>query len=528
MRHIVSEQVRMYTPPTLLYVGPMADAVEEAWRDSDAGQGFEGLTVTGLPVGDSPVEELDAEGVDPVSAVSGALAERQFDAVVCDADGSFDGLAVVETVRDHSRSIPLVVFSVGDSVTMAAATELGADSYVQIAADSDRVERLAALGPLIQRRRTQRRESTMLDSLLGNVPLSIYFKDRQSRHVRVSDEVTRLTGPSYLESPDGKRHHTPEDVEGKTDYDLYPADLSDGAVADDQHVIETGESIDDRVEHAYGDDLEETYVTTAKAPWRDEEGDVLGVVGVTRDITERKKYEKQLERQNERLERFARVISHDLRNPLEVALARLEFAREDGDREHFDSAERALHRIDDLVDDVLTLAREGETVSDPEPVDLARVSRDAWDVVSTERATLDLQTDATFLADAGRLQQLLENVFRNAIEHAGPEVTVTVGDLVGRQGFFVADDGPGIPEEDRENVFDSGFSTGEGGTGLGLSIVRTIAEAHGWEVAVTEHPAEAVTGERDGSATAEAGAALGARFEFGEVSDGLPDAADRS
>ena len=488
----------MYTPPAVLYVGSNADAVGEAWRS--AGDGLR-------------VEDLTVESGDPSSEVRARMTDREFDAVVCDCDGSFDALAVVERVRDRSRSIPIVVFSIGDAVPMAPATELGADSYVQISADTDRAERLAALEPLIERRRTQRRESTMLDSLLENVPLSIYFKDRESRHIRVSDEVTRLTGPPYLESPDGKRHHTPADVEGKTDYDLYPADLSDGAVSDDQHVIEAGASIDDRVEHAYGDNLQETYVTTAKAPWRDEEGDVLGVVGITRDITERKKYEKQLERQNERLERFASVISHDLRNPLEVALGRLEFARADGDPEHFDVAERALHRIDHLVDDVLTLAREGETVSDPEPVDLASVSRAAWTVVATDEATLDVQTTATLLADAGRVQQLLENVFRNAIEHAGHDVTVTVGDLTGRQGFYVADDGPGIPEDDREHVFDSGFSTGDDGTGLGLSIVRSIAEAHGWEVDVTAH-----TGE-DGS---------GARFEFGEVSDGLPETATRS
>jgi len=476
----------MYGPPVVQYVGPDAAAVADAWAESG-----EGLAV---------------RGVAPEADVAERLAEGSVDAVVCDCDGSFDGRATVEAVRSHSASLPVVVLSVGDALPLAVATDLGVESYLQVDADTDRVDRLADLRPLIERSREAHRESTMLASLLENVPLSVYFKDRRSRHVRVSDEVPRLTGPSHLRSPDGKRHHVPEDIVGKTDFDLYPSELSENAVADDRRVVETGESIDDRLERAYGDDLEESYVTTSKAPWRDDDGTVLGVVGVTRDITERKRYENQLERQNERLERFASVVSHDLRNPLEVALGRLEFAREDGDDEHFDAIERSLHRIDDLIEDVLTLAREGEAVSDPGPVDLAAVARAAWTVVETGDATLTVETDATLLADDSRLQQLLENVVGNAVAHGGDDVTVTVGDLGERQGFFVADDGPGVPEADRETVFDPGYSTDDDGTGLGLSIVRTIAEAHGWESEVAD---------------SESG---GARFEFGDVSgDGLAD-----
>jgi len=469
-----------------MYVGPEAAAVADAWAASG-----DGLAVRGVP---------------PDADVGDRLADGDPDAVVCDCDGSFDGRAVLEAVRDYSASLPVVVLSVGDALPLAAATDLAVESYLQVDADDDRVAALSDLRPLIERRREARRESTMLDSLLENLPLSVYFKDRRSRHVRVSDEVTRLTGPPYLESPDGKRHHTPADIVGKTDFDLYPAGLSEGTIADDRHVVETGESVDDRIEHAYGDDLEETYVTTSKAPWRDEDGTVLGVVGVTRDITERKRYENQLEKQNKRLERFASVVSHDLRNPLEVALGRLEFAREDGDAEHFDAVERSLHRIDALIEDLLTLAREGEAVSDPGPANLAAVARAAWTVVETGEATLAVETDATLLGDDSRLQQLLENVFRNAVTHGGSDVTVTVGDLGERQGFYVADDGLGVPEDHRDGVFDAGYSTDDDGTGLGLSIVRTIAEAHGWGCDVTES--------RSG----------GARFEFGDVSgEGLPD-----
>jgi signal transduction histidine kinase len=95
-----------------------------------------------------------------------------------------------------------------------------------------------------------------------------------------------------------------------------------------------------------------------------------------------------------------------------------------------------------------------------------------------------IETDRSVVADRSRLRRVLQNLFWNASEHAGPTVTVTVGDTA--DGFFVADDGPGIPPDRRENVFESGFTTAEDGTGLGLEIVAELVQAHGWSVAVGE------------------------------------------
>lgn len=87
-------------------------------------------------------------------------------------------------------------------------------------------------------------------------------------------------------------------------------------------------------------------------------------------------------------------------------------------------------------------------------------------------------------ADPSRLQQPPENLFHNAVHHAGSDATVRVAPLDG-QGSYVADDGPGIPADERSTVFDLGYSTAAGGTGFGLSIVEQIAEAHGWTVGIT-------------------------------------------
>jgi signal transduction histidine kinase len=137
-----------------------------------------------------------------------------------------------------------------------------------------------------------------------------------------------------------------------------------------------------------------------------------------------------------------------------------------------------------LIEDLLALARHGEPIGEVEPVSLPGTVDDCWRTVETGDARLVARTGRTVRADPGALKQLLENLFRNAVEHGDEAVTVTVGDLDG--GFYVTDDGPGIPEGEREQVFEAGYSTADGGPGLGLSIVHEIVEAHGWNVRIAE------------------------------------------
>ncbi|QZX99342.1 sensor histidine kinase [Halobaculum rubrum] len=199
---------------------------------------------------------------------------------------------------------------------------------------------------------------------------------------------------------------------------------------------------------------------------------------------ERQVIQEDLRRQNDRLEEFATIVSHDLRNPLAVAKGQTELAAEECDSEALEKAMRAQDRMERIISDVLTMAQSGTAVESPEQVDLSTVARDAWGTVDTADATLSAEDAPTLTADRSRLIQLLENLFRNAVEHGGDDVHVAVEAISG--GFAVADDGPGIPEADREAVFDHGYSSRADGTGFGLSIVREIAEAHGWSVTAIE------------------------------------------
>jgi signal transduction histidine kinase len=212
---------------------------------------------------------------------------------------------------------------------------------------------------------------------------------------------------------------------------------------------------------------------------------------------------EELERQNDRLSEFASIVSHDLRNPLNVAKGRVDIANETNDLAHLDGARDALDRMDALMTDLLELAKQGSVIEATDAVDVVAVAEDAWANVATGGAEL-VDADDPIEADQDRLLQLLENLFRNSVEHGSTSsrpgtdapLTVTVGTFA--EGFHVTDTGPGIPPDERDTVFERGHSTNDG-TGLGLPIVRAVAEAHGWTVDVCE---------------ADAG---GARFEFVDV-----------
>ncbi|RDI70289.1 hybrid sensor histidine kinase/response regulator [Halopelagius longus] len=257
-----------------------------------------------------------------------------------------------------------------------------------------------------------------------------------------------------------------------------------------------------------------TLVSEDARSWPNEEVSLLRTAADMLSHTmERRRREEELRRQNERLEEFASVVSHDLRNPMNVADGFVELARETGNVAHLDRASSALDRMDVLVSDVLELARQGRTVGDTSPVDLTQVVERSWRAVDTGDAVLSVSDSLGVVsADEGRLAQAIENLFRNSVEHgstssrpkdgdsvehgstdSGPEygadLTVSVGPLDGDPGFYVADDGSGIPEEKRDRVFEHGHTTSEGGSGFGLSIVESIVEAHGWNIRAAESAA---------------------------------------
>jgi len=288
---------------------------------------------------------------------------------------------------------------------------------------------------------------------------------------------------------------------------------------DDRETV--ADAVDAALEDGEPYDLEVRLITaTGDCRWvrthgkRVEDGEKRTVRGFIQDITEQKERERRLRVQNERLESFASVVSHDLQGPLTVAQGHLELAQQEVTSDHLDSIDSAHERMQTLIDDILTLARDGREATTTEPVSLQTAASACWETIGTENGTLVTDTDSVVVADPRRLQRLLENLFRNSVTHASTPslsrmqensveqgsagssmqsdsadddgVTVTVGDIDDANGFYVADDGPGIPEDERDTVFEAGYSTASEGTGFGLAIVTDIAAVHGWDVSVTD------------------------------------------
>jgi len=324
------------------------------------------------------------------------------------------------------------------------------------------------------------------ESVFDNVQDSLFLVD-VIRSGDVEFELRRVN-PANAELFD----RSPEEIRGQTPEEVFGEQTGGEIAANYRQCLDRGEpvSYEEELQLEDGTHTFETTLTPVEV-----DGEVARIVGVAHDVTERKRRERDLQRQNERLDEFASVVSHDLRNPLSVAEGRLQLARGECESPHLAEVEHALDRMGALIDDLLTLAREGRPVSEPEAVALADLAGTCWRTVATAGATLEVGTDRTVRADPDRLRQLLANLFRNAVEHGstssdsdargeGEGVRVTVGDL--ERGFYVADDGPGIPADDRSKVFQSGYSTADEGTGFGLPIVREIVEAHGWAVDLAE------------------------------------------
>jgi len=437
---------------------------------------------------------------------------------------ALESMTVGDLVEAPDQSVIERAFE-GESTTVETTLVTADGTTVPYEFVVDRVEtpegdvRVAAIGRDIstrkEREETLAKTNRQLQTILETTTALVFVKDSDGRYQRINERFREVFAGGET------------DVVGKTDIELFPEEIGEQIRADDRTILETGESIE-REEELPTVEGSRTFLAL-KSPIYDDEGNVTGICGVATDITDRAEYKAHIERQKERLNEFASIVSHDLRNPLDVAMGRLRLAKADPSEEHLAVIEQSLGRMQELIEDLLTLARQGEAVTEIRPVAIENAIEQAWRSVQTGETTLETDVTGSIMADPARLQQFFENLIRNSVEHgsatttepqaddvvsatngqaqsgrpqattSGTDLTVTVGDLDDGSGFYVADDGTGIPEDEREDVFRSGYSTSESGTGFGLSIVREIAEAHGWTVTVTESA--------DG----------GARFEFRSI-----------
>lgn len=244
---------------------------------------------------------------------------------------------------------------------------------------------------------------------------------------------------------------------------------------------ETGETLEVEIADRHYE-IEPTHLT-----WAD--GRLRGRSFLIRNITDRIEREQELERKNERLDQFASMVSHDLINPLHTAQGYLDLARETNSEDDFENVSNAHDRMETMIDELLTLSRLDSGIDDTEieAISLESAVTEAWQTVTMDGATLETEIADGWVMTASpvTVRHILENLLQNAADHNEPPLTVTVGTIDG-EGFYVADNGVGIAQANRQEIFEKGYTSADRGTGFGLSIVQELASTHGWTITVTE------------------------------------------
>ncbi len=355
------------------------------------------------------------------------------------------------------------------------------EATMQNRVDDDVIDGILVSSRDITERKAYEAEAQKLaeeyEALLNNVEDAIFLINVEADDADTRFEFERLS-PSY----ERQTGLTTEEVRGQTPREVFGEDQGAALASNYHRCVNAGEPISYQEELQVDDDARfwQTKIAPVVAG-----GEVTRLVGVTRNVTDRVERERQLRQQNERLDEFASVISHDLRNPLGVAQGRATILAEQIESEHLDVLLGNLTRMESIVEDTLTLARQGNTISDTESINLTDIVGKCWANIDTDEAAIEIVDETTFQADPDRLQHVFENLFRNAAEHGGADVTVRVGSH-DHGGIYVEDDGPGIPVEKRDEVLEPGYSSACGGTGFGLTIVKRIVEAHGWALSITD------------------------------------------
>lgn len=429
------------------------------------------------------VDEFSVSAADSSSAALAHVDESSVDCIVTTHDPpTVDGFGLLDTLRADEYPVPVVFFPAEGSEALAGeALAAGADGYVpnttDETADETLVERIRAVVTTDRTDRETRsaREFSYYRALVEEVMDGAHIIDSTGERVFFNGRSATVhdIAPERLRS-EAPQVFVEEGIMEQSDLDSYNAVVQD---------LLDGKRETARVEMEL--DLPTVGPRIAETRLSRIEDDALdGVVATTRDVTERVQTEQQLETQNRRLSNLARFFSHDLRNPLNVAIGYAELAREGGDSEHFDRLDAALARMDRLVDDALLLTDRDATDLEQTSLSLSSVANRAWETVETGDATLVVETEGTVVANEGSLLRLFENVYRNAVAHGGSAVQVTV--RATDDGFAIDDDGKGFPPETRR-LLGVGVSGGDS-TGLGLAIVSEIAETHEWTLALEVSP----------------------------------------
>jgi len=341
-------------------------------------------------------------------------------------------------------------------------------------------------------------ERLMMRTLIDNIPDSIYSKDLAGRKTLVNLAEVRFMGAK-----------SETEILGKNDFEVYPKELAESFFADDQEVMQTGKPILNREEYIFDEKEQKRYLLTSKLPLQNKDGQIIGLIGIGRDITRRKQAEEEMKLKNEQLlktnaekDKFFSIIAHDLRSPFQPLLGFTRMLVEDLSTMSLDEIQKIAGTIRKsatnlfrLLENLLEWSRmqQGLVPFTPETIQLHELVEAVIPVtfepakIKKIELTFEIPGNISVFADGNMLQSVMRNLISNAIKFTpkGGRVNVsakTTGD--NSVEISVRDNGIGISPEMVDNLFRLDLQTyrkgteGEPSSGLGLIICKDFIEKH--------------------------------------------------
>ena len=334
-------------------------------------------------------------------------------------------------------------------------------------------------------------------TLIDHLPDYIFIKDTASRFVVNNRAHIELLGCA-----------TQEEVLGKTDFDIFPRELAEQYYADEQMLIRTGQPLIDREEKTVSKTGKRQWLSTTKVPMRNPEGEIIGLAGMSRDITARKEAEAALAQAFGELEKFTYMVSYDMQRPLMEIASELERLQDrlggrigDVSRGIIARAVDSSQHVQRLNNSLLAYSRVETWGTMPEPTDSRVVVEHALENlnerIEEEGADVVVEDLPQVLADPAQLLEVFSILISNAVDYRSedpPRIRISAEPADGMWRFVVRDNGIGIDPQYSEQIFDIFQRLHDQierpGTGIGLAICKKIVERHGGSIGVESQPGE--------------------------------------
>ena len=356
------------------------------------------------------------------------------------------------------------------------------------------------------------RDRNLSRTLIETIPDRIYVKDIEARFILNNIAHLRALGTQ-----------SQENARGKTDFDFRTPEIAAQCMADDLEVLQTGQPLKNREEATLLPNGERAWTLVTKVPLRNPDGKIVGLVGISRDITDRKEateklqlYAARLEASNRDLEDFAYIASHDLQEPLRKIQAfgdrlKVKYSEALGQTgcDYLMRMFDAAARMQTLINDLLSFSRVTTKAQPFAPVDLDKVLREVLSDLEIRIEQTHGRVEAGPLgmidADALQMRLLFQNLIGNGLkfhkENEPPVIRVRSrslnGDAPARLEITVADNGIGFDQKYADRIFGI-FQRLHGrgqyeGSGVGLAICKKIVERHGGVIVTESKPGEGAT-----------------------------------